>query len=214
MMVKEGSLGETDLKHLCELFLLENNVLTIKKPHHWTAVFNFIYQVNEVVHYKICQRLLICTLYKIHDLPTQGISGCRREIMSLTRVINRLLDREAPLLPAYISLNEIRQIFTGDPPCWALGRKMAQLESSFRPLASIITLKSKKWILPFVQFQPMGISQSTWINWHLDPERLCWTQHSPGPHPTHAHVAKLPYQQDQYEKQYRQGAHWEPYRPY
>ena len=128
-------------------------------------------------------------------------------------MIDRLLDRESPLLPAYISLNEIRQIFTGDPPCWALSRKMAQLESSFRPLASIITLKCKKWILPFIQFQPTGISQPTWINWHLDPEKLCWTQH---PNPSHggqaaAHIAKLPFQQEQYEKQerlLRNGYNW------
>ena len=199
-MINEKSFGENDLKYLCANFL-EHQYLSIKKPHHWTAVFSLIHQVIEIVNYKTCQRLLICTLYKISDLPPTGTSAARREIKAMSRVIDRLLDREAPLLPAYISLNEIRQIFTGenmDPPCWALSRKMAQLESSFRPLASIITLKCKKWIFPLVQFQPTGISQTTWINWHLDPEKLCWTQH-----PTGHCLAKLPFQSDQYEKQYR-----------
>ena len=150
-----------DLKSLCCQFL-EHSSLNIQRPHHWTEVFSLMTQVIEVVNYKTCQRLLICTLYKIHDLPPSGTSRYRREIKALTAVIDRLLDRDNPLLPAYISLNEIRQIFTNNfPPCWALSRKMAQLESSFRPLASIITLNAKKWILPFFQYQPTGIAQGT-----------------------------------------------------
>ena len=47
--------------------------------------------------------------------------------------------------------------------------------------------------------------KATWINWHLDPEKLCWTQHANSNHPGHAtaHIAKLPFHHDQYEEQNR-----------
>ena len=45
------------------------------------------------------------------EVPFNAVSSSRREIKIVAQVVNRLLDRDKPLLPAYISLNEIRQIF-------------------------------------------------------------------------------------------------------
>ena len=65
----------------------------------------------QIVHYKICQHLLINILFKMAEVPFNAVSSSRREIKIVAQVVNRLLDRDKPLLPAYISLNEIRQIF-------------------------------------------------------------------------------------------------------
>ena len=78
-------------------------------------------------------------------------SSSRREVKIIAQVIDRLLDRDKPLLPAYISLNEIKQIFDRDPQLWPISKSMAKLEASFKPLSSIITLKCNYYIYPFVQ---------------------------------------------------------------
>ena len=69
--------------------------------------------------------------------------------------MNRLLDREANLLPAYMSLNDIRRLHTqkdAPPPCWTLSQNISKLEASFRPLAAMITIQAKNSLLPMVRY--------------------------------------------------------------
>ena len=121
-------------------------------------------------------------------------SSSRREIRIVAQVIERLLDRERPLLPAYISLNEIRQVFERDPPFWKLSQLMAKLEASFKPLSSFITLKCHNYIYPFIQYHNNSNHHAV-INWHLDPSTLSWLS---------VKQSKLPFpHRDQCQKQYR-----------
>ena len=201
-LVTERAFHEPDLELFCRR-LVESTQLTLKKPHHWYHVFELIYEVVQSVNYKVCQHLLINTLYKMAEILkyvdpnglSGGISSSRREIMVVARVIDRLLDRERPLLPAYISLNEIRQIFERDPPFHPLSKSMAKLEASFKPLSSFITLKCHQYIYPFVQYQTNGISNMNFINWQLDPASFCWN---------YVKQNKLPFpHRDQCQRQYR-----------
>ena len=75
MMVKNGSFRSTQnqysdlgLKELSEQ-LFESEDLSIKKPHHWTAVFNLIGEIVEVVNYKAIQKILIIIVNKLPRIP-------------------------------------------------------------------------------------------------------------------------------------------------
>merc|ERR1712106_124818 len=106
-LVKERAFQESDLARLCRR-LVESPHLKLRQPHHWCHVFTLLDQVVQIVHYKSCQHLLINILFKMAEVPFNAVSSSRREIKIVAQVVNRLLDRDKPLLPAYISLNEIR----------------------------------------------------------------------------------------------------------
>jgi hypothetical protein len=56
------------LKELSEQ-LFESEDLSIKRPHHWTAVFNLIGEIVEVVNYKAIQKILIIIVNKLPRIP-------------------------------------------------------------------------------------------------------------------------------------------------
>ena len=76
MMVKNGSFrssqnqySDLGLKELSEQ-LFESEELTIKRPHHWIAVFNLIGEIVEVVNYKAIQKILIIIVNNLRRIPT------------------------------------------------------------------------------------------------------------------------------------------------
>lgn len=66
-LIKEHAFLEADLAVFCRR-LVESSHLKLSKSHHWCHVFTLIDHVVQLVNYKVCQHLLINTLYKMAEV--------------------------------------------------------------------------------------------------------------------------------------------------
>lgn len=152
-------------KAVCEA-LLNSEYLNYHKQDSWMISFGLINEILPNVDYKGVRDILKYLLEIIHTLPERFDISIIPQLDTLHATFSIILDREACLLPAYLSLDEIQKKITqGRAPIWNFAELFYHFVESFRPTAQLFSTFNRPELLPVVGFSTNQGNPS----WRLDP---------------------------------------------
>jgi len=172
--------------------LLQNEKLHYTNTHIWSLTFVMLRKHIGGVDYKGCRDFLRAILELAQQIPAVENVSVIKQLDILAEVVSYLLDRNACLLPAYFSVNEITKMWSKDRPCphWKLSQKLARFVQSFRPVAQMVTSIGRSQFLPVVGHSTL--TSNVWKLQSVGPAALTFTYQGP-----------LPYKESLYEPQTR-----------
>ncbi|XP_070556294.1 mediator of RNA polymerase II transcription subunit 23-like isoform X2 [Ptychodera flava] len=155
-------------KLICDC-LLKCDKLTYTNSDLWCQTFIVIRKVIGGVDYKGCRDLLRVILEKIQTIPVNLNISSLKQLEVATKVVSYILDRNACLLPSYLAINEIRNLYNDKKRTthWGLGEVLSNFVDSFRPTAHMASITGRPKLLPVV-----GHSGATGNAWKLETSSL------------------------------------------
>jgi len=152
-------------KAVCEA-LLSCEKLDYYDRNSWARSFNLISEILPNIDYKGVRDILKHVLEIIYSLPERFDIAIVPQIETLYTTFSMILDREACLLPAYLSLDELQKKITqGNAPVWKFAELFYHFIESFRPTAQVFSIINRPDLLPVVGYSTCHANAS----WRLDP---------------------------------------------
>lgn len=152
-------------KAICEA-LLSCERLDYYNQNSWMRSFGIISEILPNVDYKGVRDILKYVLEIIYSLPERFDVSIIPQLDTLYNTFSMILDREACLLPAYLSLDELQKRITqGNAPVWKFAELFYHFIESFRPTAQIFSIINRPDLLPVVGYSTCQGNTS----WRLDP---------------------------------------------
>lgn len=152
-------------KAICEAFL-SCDKLDYHNQHSWMKSFALICDILPHVDYKGVRDILKHVLEIIYSLPEKFDIAIIPQLDTLYATFSMILDREACLLPAYLSLDELQKKITqGNAPVWKFAELFYHFIESFRPTAQIFSIINRPDLLPVVGCSSCHSNPT----WRLDP---------------------------------------------
>jgi len=137
-------------KAVCEA-LLSCEKLDYHNQNSWMRSFGLISEILPNVDYKGVRDILKYVLEIIYSLPERFDIAIIPQLDTLYATFSMILDREACLLPAYLSLDELQKKITqGNAPVWKFAELFYHFIESFRPTAQIFSIVNRPDLLPVV----------------------------------------------------------------
>lgn len=137
-------------KGVCEALLCCDR-LDYHNQNSWMRSFQLISEILPNVDYKGVRDILKNVLEIIYSLPERFDISIIPQLDTLYATFSMILDREAGLLPAYLSLDELQKsITTGSAPVWKFAELFYHFIESFRPTAQIFSIVNRSDLLPVV----------------------------------------------------------------
>lgn len=137
-------------KAICEA-LLSCEKLDYYNQNSWMRSFGLITEILPNVDYKGVRDILKYVLEIIYSLPERFDTAIIPQLDTLYATFSMILDREACLLPAYLSLDELQKKITqGNAPVWKFAELFYHFIESFRPTAQIFSIVNRPDLLPVV----------------------------------------------------------------
>lgn len=151
-------------KAICEALLCCEK-LDFYNQNSWMRSFELISEILPNVDYKGVRDILKHILEIIYSIPQRFETSIIPQLDTLYASFSMILDREACLLPAYLSLDELQKKITqGNAPVWKFAELFYHFIESFRPTAQIFSIVNRPDLLPVV-----GISTCQGnLSWRLD----------------------------------------------
>lgn len=152
-------------KAVCEA-LLSCEKLDYYNQNSWMRSFNLISEILPNIDYKGVRDILKHVLEIIYYLPERFDITIIPQLETLYTTFSMILDREACLLPAYLSLDELQKKITqGNAPVWKFAELFYHFIESFRPTAQVFSIVNRPDLLPVVGYSTCQANAS----WRLDP---------------------------------------------
>lgn len=152
-------------KAICEA-LLSCDKLDYRNQNSWMRSFSLISDILPGVDYKGVRDILKYVLEIIYSMPERFDVAIIPQLDTLYATFSMILDREACLLPAYLSLDELQKKITqGNAPVWKFAELFYHFIESFRPTAQIFSIINRPDLLPVVGCSTCQGNPS----WRLDP---------------------------------------------
>lgn len=152
-------------KAVCEA-LLSCEKLDYHNQNSWMRSFRLISDILPHVDYKGVRDILKYVLEIIYSLPDRFDIAIIPQLDTLYATFSMILDREACLLPAYLSLDELQKKITqGSAPIWKFAELFYHFIESFRPTAQLFSIVNRPDLLPVVGCSACHGNPS----WRLDP---------------------------------------------
>lgn len=152
-------------KAVCEALLSCEN-RDYYNQNSWMRSFSLISEILPTVDYKGVRDILKYVLEIIYNLPDRFDIAIIPQLDTLYATFSMILDREACLLPAYLSLDELqKKIAQGNAPIWKFAELFYHFIESFRPTAQIFSIINRPDLLPVVGCSTCHGNPS----WRLDP---------------------------------------------
>lgn len=151
-------------KAVCEA-LLSCEKLDYHNQNSWMRSFELVSEILPTVDYKGVRDILKHILEIIYSLPERFDIAIIPQLDTLYATFSMILDREASLLPAYLSLDELQKKIAGDnAPNWKFAELFYHFIESFRPTAQIFSIVNRPDLLPVIGCS----SQVNNVSWRLD----------------------------------------------
>lgn len=107
---------------------------------------------------------------KAKTLPWRLNVGLQPLVKALLDVCDRIMDRDASLLPGYLLVNELQKAYPNDCPHWRLSGLFSDYVESFRACAQMVSIVGHAEMRPVVEHS--GFSEHLVNPWKLDPTTL------------------------------------------
>ncbi|EDV23067.1 uncharacterized protein TRIADDRAFT_28077, partial [Trichoplax adhaerens] len=171
LMVTAIDKGVIPARVVCET-LLSTPLLRCNNDGYWKNTFQLIREVIRGVDYKCCRDLLKIILAKICQVESIENRTQLHLFHYAVRVLEYILDRDTCILPAYLSVNEVRMIslsmaFMKYLIIFLLTEVITRFINSFEGLATILTESGRPYLRPVVGY--VGVLNSMW---KLNPGNL------------------------------------------
>lgn len=152
-------------KAVC-IALLSRDHLDYYNQNSWLRSFALISDILPTIDYKGVRDILKLVLEIIYSLPEKFDIAIIPQLDILYATFSMILDREACLLPAYLSLDELqKKIANNNAPVWKFAELFYYFIESFRPTAQIFSIVNRPDLLPVVGCSSFHGNAS----WELDP---------------------------------------------
>ncbi|XP_071507366.1 mediator of RNA polymerase II transcription subunit 23-like [Diadema antillarum] len=157
-------------KLVCEALLTAKG-LDYQVAYPWAQTFHVVQKVINSADYKGCRDVLRLVLEIVNKIPNSINVSTGKQLEAVTKVVMHIIDRNVCLLPAYFAVTEILKVFPENGPAkhWAIGEELANYIDSFRPVANLVTITGRHFLLPII-----GHSNNTSNSWKLDAVTLAF----------------------------------------
>ncbi|XP_056641984.1 mediator of RNA polymerase II transcription subunit 23 isoform X1 [Diorhabda carinulata] len=163
--VKNGTLPA---RKVCEI-IISSELLQHSNPHFWVECFKLIKTIIDLVEYKGVREIMKGCCEKAKTLPWCLNSGLQPQTQALMEVAQKIMDRDACLLPGYLLVNELQKAFP-DCPHWRLSALFSDYVESFRACAQMVSIIGQTEMRPVVEHS--GCPEHLVNPWKLDPQTL------------------------------------------
>lgn len=152
-------------KAVCEA-LLTCDKLRYHDQNLWLKSFNLISEILPTLDYKAVRDILKQLLEIIFSLPQKFDKSVSPQLDVLYSTVASILDKNASLLPAYLTLDELQKRITqGSSPVWKFADLFYYFIESFKPTAQIVSIVNRSNLLPVIGCSTTQGNHS----WRLDP---------------------------------------------
>ncbi|KXJ29451.1 Mediator of RNA polymerase II transcription subunit 23 [Exaiptasia diaphana] len=153
---------------ICEA-ALKSEHLKFENEVTWCKTFQLIYRIVGGTDYKGCRGVLSLLFVKFSSIPNVPDPAYSSRIHDALKVLQYIFDRKACLLPAYFVISEIYNNFpevqeSQVVPHWSISKLISSYVDSFRPLAHIVSVTGRPFLLPII-----GHPGSSLSVWKLEP---------------------------------------------
>lgn len=153
---------------LCEQ-IFSSEKLIYQNQNFWIECFRLIKKVIHAVDYKGVREIMKNCREKSQTFPFTLSSSTLPQMMALQEVIEYIFNRNACLLPAYFTVNEIQK-FDGLGAHWKTSELTANFVEGFRDTAQMLTLIGHSQMRPVVDHS--GFADQLINPWRLDAHTL------------------------------------------
>ncbi|KAJ8976909.1 hypothetical protein NQ317_014081 [Molorchus minor] len=100
--------GSAAPRKVCEV-IITSETLQYNNSHFWIECFNLIKRIIDLVEYKGVREIMKGCCEKAKTLPWRLNSGLQPQTQALLNVAEKIMDRNACLLPGYLLVNELQK---------------------------------------------------------------------------------------------------------
>ncbi|KAJ8970204.1 hypothetical protein NQ314_001351 [Rhamnusium bicolor] len=144
--VRNGTLGA---RKVCE-FVITSEILQHNNSIFWIECFKLIRKIIDLVEYKGVREIMKGCCEKAKSLPWRLNSGLQPQTQALLEVAEKIMDRNACLLPGYLLVNELQKAYP-DCPHWRLAALFSDYVDSFRACAQMVSIVGQAEMRPVVE---------------------------------------------------------------
>ncbi|CAH0547626.1 unnamed protein product [Brassicogethes aeneus] len=158
-------------RHVCEI-VIQYEKLHYNNPHFWLACFKMIKKMIDLVEYKGVREIMKGCCEKAKILPLKLNTSLQPLVKALLEVTEKIMDRNACLIPGYLLVNELQKAYP-DCPHWRLAGLFSDYVESFRACAQMVSIIGQADMRPVVEHS--GCPEHMVNPWKLDPCTLRFT---------------------------------------
>ncbi|KAJ8925039.1 hypothetical protein NQ315_001210 [Exocentrus adspersus] len=163
--VKDGSLTA---RKVCEV-IITSDLLQYSNSHFWMECFVLMSKIIDLVEYKGVREIMKGCCEKAKTLPWRLHSGLQPQVDALLRVAQRIMDRNASLLPGYLLVSDLQKAYP-ECPHWRMAALFSDYVASFRACAQMVSIIGQAEMRPVVEHS--GCHEHLVSHWKLDPLTL------------------------------------------
>ncbi|CAG9857627.1 unnamed protein product [Phyllotreta striolata] len=186
LLVTSVKTGVLPARKVCEL-ICTSELLQCNNANFWVECFKVVLKIIDLVEYKGVREIMKACCEKAKTLPWRLNSGLQPQAQALMDVAQKIMDRDACLLPGYLLVNELQKAYP-DCPHWRLSALFSDYVESFRACAQMVSIIGQAEMRPIVEHS--GCPEHFINTWKLDPTTLRF-----------AVKGTLPYEPELLEKQ-------------
>ncbi|KAJ8957543.1 hypothetical protein NQ318_020582 [Aromia moschata] len=160
--------GSIPARKVCEV-IITSDILQYVNSHFWIECLNLIKRIIDLVEYKGVREIMKGCCEKAKTLPWRLNSGLQPQTQALLNVAEKIMDRNACLLPGYLLVNELQKAYP-DCPHWRLASLFSDYVDSFRACAQMVSIVGQAEMRPVVEHS--GCPEHLVNPWKLDPSTL------------------------------------------
>lgn len=154
--------------------LVCETIITCDKLQHsnqyfWNECFKLIYRIIDMVEYKGVREIMKGCCEKAKTLPSRLHAGLQPQAQVLVNLAERIMDRNACLLPCYLLVNELKKAYANCPH-WRLAALFSDYVDSLRACAQMVSIIGQAEMRPVVEHS--GCPEHVVNPWKLDPVTL------------------------------------------
>ncbi|EFA00475.1 mediator of RNA polymerase II transcription subunit 23 [Tribolium castaneum] len=161
-VVRNGTIGA---RIVCEV-VMNFDKLQHTNARFWIECFKLVRKIIDLVEYKGVREIMKGCCEKAKSLPWRLNAGLQPQTQALLSVAERIMDRNACLLPGYLLVNELQKAYP-DCPHWRLAALFSDYVGSFRACAQMVAIVGQAEMRPVVEHS--GCPEHLVNPWKLDP---------------------------------------------
>lgn len=154
---------------VCETLIKHENLI-YANSQFWIAGFKLLFKLIDLVEYKGLREIMKGCCEKAKTLPPDLNMGVLPPVKVLLDVCERIMDRNASLVPGYLLVNELQKAYPNDCPHWRLSELFSDYIESFRACAQMVSIVGHAKMRPVVEHS--GCPEHLVNPWKLDPLTL------------------------------------------
>ncbi|XP_044767025.1 mediator of RNA polymerase II transcription subunit 23 [Coccinella septempunctata] len=169
-----------EARSVCEV-IKTHDKLVVSNHDFWIECFKLLYRIIDLVDYKGVREIMKGCCEKAKTIPQKLNSDLQPKAKALVMVAEKIVDRDACLLPGYLLVNELQKSYP-ECPHWCLSSLFSDYIDSFRALVQMVSIVGMSEMRPVVDHS--GYPPEHLINsWKLDPTSLRFTLKGILPYP-------------------------------